>query len=206
MAASLAETSVTHLALPSTGTKRTQKTIEELAPCFTPFGKEKVYSEGSVFELPANKPKNTNGSDEESGNHKGIDVYAIVKKSPDQKRVTAINKILVVPDQSGDEIWVVPEQPGKEDRSKRFRYTVNHGLEISLFNGSYLQVEYNLNTGELTDFVSSEHNQEIPKELPKRELARTLQTMSSLVNGEALELTTMQSLVNFPRDHKLEGF
>lgn len=193
MAASLAETSVSHLPIPSLGIKRSKKTIAELAPCFTPFGKEKVYAEGSVFELP------TEGS-------RDVGVLAILKRSPDQQRITAINKILVVPEPSGDEVWVVPEQPGREDRSKRFRYTADGGIEISLFNGSFLQVEYSLETGELKHYASADHDQEIPSALPKKELSAVLQTMDSLIQKTPLELSTMQSLVNFPRDHKLEGF
>ena len=202
MAASLAETSNSRLPLVLSGPKRSRKTIAELAPCFTPFGNEKVYAEGSVFELPPEKDDES----QETDNSDEVRVLAVLKRSPDQQRVTAINKILVNPSPEGDEIWVVPEQPGREDRSKRFRYIRDDGIEISLFNGSFLQVEYDLLTGELRNFTSEKPDQHIPPEIPRRELADILQTMSSLVQGMPLELTTMQSLVNFPRDHKLEGF
>lgn len=202
MAASLAETSSSHLPLALSGPKRSRKTITEMAPCFKPFGVEQVYAEGSVFELPPNKRDNA----KELKDPSEVRVLAVLKKSPDQQRVTAINKILVMQDPEGDEVWVVPEQPGREDRAKRFRFKEGDGLEISLFNGSFLQVEYDLQTGVLRNFTGENHIQNIPDEIPKRDLGDVLQTMTKLVKGVPLELTTMQSLVNFPRDHKLEPF
>lgn len=193
MAASLAETSSSKLPLPSLGQKRPRKPITELAPCFTPFGQEKVYAEGSVFEMPTEEDTD-------------VKVLAVLKKPLDQERVTAINKILAVPDPNGDEVWVLPEQPGKEDRSKRFRLMKGGGLEISLFNGSFLQAEYDLTTGVLRNFVNEDENHAIPPELPTGDLKNVLRTMSGLMFGEPLELTQMQTFVNFPRDHKLEGF
>ncbi len=190
---SIAEASP-HLSASIPTTKSRSRSLAELAPCFTPFGKEKVSVEGSVFELPSN-------SDAQP------DVLAVVKRSPDQQRVTAINNFYVVRNpEEGDAVWVLPNQPGKEDRSKRFRFTTNRGLEISLYNGSSLQTEYDLETGKLTSYESVDHTGAIPQELPPRGLSKVLDTMSSLVAGESLTLSDLQSLANFSRDHKLEGF
>lgn len=191
---SLVEAPFSNQTAPLPTTRSRLRPLSEAAPCFKPFGKEKVSLEGSVFELPSD-------SDAQP------DVLAVVKRSPDQQRVTAINNFYVVRNQKeGDAIWVLPNQPGKEDRSKRFRFTVNRGIEISLFNGSSLQTEYDLETGKLTSCESIDHTEAIPQELPPRGLSKVLDTMGSLVAGESLTLTDLQSLANFTRDHKLEGF
>lgn len=190
---SIAEASP-HLSASIPTTKSRSRSLAELAPCFTPFGKEKVSREGSVFEMPS-------GSDAQP------DVIAVVKRSPDQQRVTAINNFYVVRNpEEGDAVWVLPNQPGKEDRSKRFRFTADRGIEISLFNGSTLRTEYNLSTGKLTSHESVDHALEIPQEMSPKDLSKVLDTMSGLVSGESLTLSDLQSLANFSRDHKLEGF
>ncbi len=191
---SLVEAPFSNQTAPLPTTRSRPIPLSEAAPCFTPFGKEKVSFEGSVFEMPSNSKAQP-------------DVLAVVKRSPDQQRVTAINNFYVVRNpEEGDAIWVLPNQPGKEDRSKRFRFTEKRGIEISLFNGSYLQTEYDLTTGKLLSQESTEHTLAIPQELPPKDLSKVLDTMSSLVLGESLTLSDLQSLANFSRDHKLEGF
>jgi hypothetical protein len=177
------------LPLPSSVAKNHFKPISVLAPCATFEGTEKIYAEGSVFELESDTR-----------------VLTVFKRSPDQQRVTAINKVFINKDPEADEIWVVPDQPGKEDRSKRFRVTFDNYLRVDLFDGKELHVEYNIHTGERRELEGESYDETVPNILPKRAVEDVVTTMATLVLNQPLELTTIQAFINFPRDNKLEAF
>lgn len=158
-------------------------------PCPSPEGYEKRFGSGSVFEIQSD-----------------TNVYTVVKKGPDKKRVIARNMVVAIEDtDQGDEVWVLPENPGKKDRSQRYRLMHDGHLEISLFNGKVTTAEFDIISG-LKKPTETPVDSDLPESLPTRKIGEILTTMVTLIQNQPYELSEIQSFINLPRDNKLEDF
>ena len=190
MPALSSETLSKALPLPNSGAKIQRKSISELAPCYPPIGIATDFAEGSIYKTTT----------------ESVNFLQVYKTSPDGQRVTASNQVIVMREPSGDEIWVVPAQQGREDRSRRFRLMENGNLEILLVNGVELRLEYDFLTGHKKVQEGPSNYQPAPNYLQEKALAEVITTMAALVQDSPLEINTLQTFVNFPRDQKLEDF
>lgn len=159
--------------------------------CPTPEGNVKGFAEGKVFELLGDN----------------VNIYTAIKIRPDKKTVITRNKIITVRDEEmGDSVWILPEHPGKEDRSKRFSLTNDDHLQISLFNGKDVQYEFNIHTGLRKQESEPSLHDGTPDRLPISVITGALVAMVNLIENRPYQLSEMQSFINTPRDNKLEDF
>lgn len=160
--------------------------VKAAKKCPKPEGKRIGYKDGTVYELQDQAK-----------------IYDVIKKGPDQSRVITRNLIVAIEDaDTGDEVWVVPMHPGKEDRTARYRLMWDDHVEISLFNGKETTLEFELNSGKRKTDTLEESN--MPEILPKKAINEIITTMATLVQGQTYELAGLQSFINIPRTFNLE--